>query len=477
MEKTSEISKEKSLRFDFDFLEYYQKKAKDKYYKFKELFQFYKGDINILPEDNFFYAQIWDTTKDWDVIPVELNFNEREEINEDYYKKIEKWDIMSSEIWNILISKVRPNLKKFIQIDEENNGVLFTKAFLNLKPNIMWKVLYYWFRTIFYRDLLAISRQWKWYPTLKEDDLSYLKFDKSLIDKLKLKEWELLSQIEPIEKKIKQLKFTIKPIQKVINEVFAREFWFSENLYQEFWRWMTTSSQRANTRKHKIFSKNFLSIWNNKTNRFSTRYHNPPTKKLMDIINWMNTMKVKDIVLSNDKWIQPNYDTEWTIPVIKIANMKNLEIDLSECEFISESDFISLNEEKKIKRWDIIICWTWKASLWKIDIYESDEDAVTTVDNLVLRLSDDYNKLFFVYFFRSILWYFQIERDFTWATNQIHLYRDWVSEFRIPNIPLSRQEKIVEEIQAEIDKQSKIKKEIQQERAKIDEIIENCILN
>ena len=83
--------------------------------------------------------------------------------------------------------------------------------------------------------------------------------------------------------------------------------------------------------------------------------------------------------------------------------------------------------------------------------------------------------MFFVYFFRSVLWYFQIERDFTWATNQIHLYRDSVSEFLIPNISIEEQEKIVNEIQSEINEQNKIREQIEQERKKIDEIVEDAI--
>ena len=71
--------------------------------------------------------------------------------------------------------------------------------------------------------------------------------------------------------------------------------------------------------------------------------------------------------------------------------------------------------------------------------------------------------------------YFQIERDFTGATNQIHLYWEQISNFQIPDISLKAQQKIVDEIKAELDKQEEMKQKIEAERNKIDEIIEKAI--
>lgn len=121
------------------------------------------------------------------------------------------------------------------------------------------------------------------------------------------------------------------------------------------------------------------------------------------------------------------------------------------------------------------MCATGKVSLGKIDYYDYEYDAITTVDNYILRLKDNYNPLFFTYFFRSILGYFQIERDFTGATNQIHLYWEQIANFKIPDISLEEQQKIVDEIKEELDKQEEIKQQIATERAKIDAIIEKAV--
>jgi len=65
----------------------------------------------------------------------------------------------------------------------------------------------------------------------------------------------------------------------------------------------------------------------------------------------------------------------------------------------------------------------------------------------------------------------QIEKDYTGATNQIHIYSKEIWNFKIPNIPLEEQQKIVKEIDTELNKQKEIKNKIKNKRNKIDKII------
>jgi len=472
-----ELGKEKSFRYDVDFVNFQNDFLAERFYSFNDLFTFAsenKVDVEKL-DDDFFYSEIGNVSKEGDVEPVKLNFNERKEEEENYYKKIEKGDIIKAKENEILLSKVRPNLKKYVLVDQGNRDYFYTSAFVHLVPKKLNKILYYSFRTIFYENLIAISRQGKGYPTLKEDDFLYLKFDKKVIDKLSAKQDQVVAQIEPIEKKIKKLKSQITPPQEIINKVFAREFKFDKNLYNEFGKGMTAGTQAAQNRTLRTFETDFSELSRSGILRFSTRYHNIPTKKLMDFLDDIKTLPVNDIVESYEKGIQPKYNPDGEIPVVKIANLKNGYIDFSETENITQEDFNKLDDKKKLNEKDIIICATGKISLGKIDFYDYENKAITTVDNYILRLNEKYNPLFFAYFFRSILGYFQIERDFTGATNQIHLYWEQISNFQIPDISLKDQQKIVDEIKAELDRQKEMKQKIDVERAKIDEIIEKAI--
>ncbi|MDR3274606.1 MAG: hypothetical protein LBS81_01175 [Endomicrobium sp.] len=90
---------------------------------FNDLFEFPIGkkiDINSL--DDFLYAEIRNVSKDGEVESMKLNFDDRNFEEEDYYKKIEKGDIIQTNENSISISKVRSNLKKYVFIDDENKN-------------------------------------------------------------------------------------------------------------------------------------------------------------------------------------------------------------------------------------------------------------------------------------------------------------------------------------------------------------------
>ncbi len=53
--------------------------------------------------------------------------------------------------------------------------------------------------------------------------------------------------------------------------------------------------------------------------------------------------------------------------------------------------------------------------------------------------------------------------------------KEWILNSAMNRFQLNEQQKIVDEIKAELDKQEEIKKMIESERNKIDEIIENAI--
>ena len=59
------------------------------------------------------------------------------------------------------------------------------------------------------------------------------------------------------------------------------------------------------------------------------------------------------------------------------------------------------------------------------------------------------------------------------SQGKLALFR--IKKIKIPNIKSELQQKIVDEIRAELDKQEEIKSKIESERNKIDEIIEKAI--
>lgn len=257
-----ELGKEETLRCDTDFLYFQHHFLIDEYYSFSDLFEFSKNNkVNTADlNDDFYYCEIGDVEKDGDIHPVLLNLNNRLIEYADYYKKIEKGDIIRAKEGDILIAKVRPYLKKYVYVTEEKQNIYYTSAFIHLVPKKMNKVLYYVIKYIYYENLLAISRQGKSYPTLNEKDLLYLKFDKNIINRLLENETKILTQIEPIEQEIQKLKQQIRSPQEIINEVFAEEFGFDLEKFEEL-------------RRERTYFIDLSNCANNKDLRQSVKFH------------------------------------------------------------------------------------------------------------------------------------------------------------------------------------------------------------
>lgn len=248
-------------------------------------------------------------------------------------------------------------------------------------------------------------------------------------------------------------------------------------MYNEFGKGMTAGTQIARDRTLKVFETDLMEFLRSNILRFSTRFHNTATKKLMDFLDSVKTIRVGDIITEPiHRGASPIYNPDGEIPVVKTGHLKNGYIEISQEEFV-EQNFYNSSTRSQIKEGDILIASTGKVSLGKIDLLEDEQDLVADGHISIIRIDEKkYNRVFFTYFFRSILGYFQIERDFTGATNQIELYADEISNFQIPSISLKNQQKIVDEIKAELDKQEEIKQKINAERNKIDEIIEKAII-
>lgn len=130
----SSLTKEKSFRYDVDYILFQSNSTSEKTYKFSELFDIVKSEKITVDnlEDDFFYSEISNVGKNGEVEPIKLNFNQRNDEEENYYKKIEKGDIIKPIENSILVSKVRPNLKKYVYVNEKVAQTFFTSAFINV---------------------------------------------------------------------------------------------------------------------------------------------------------------------------------------------------------------------------------------------------------------------------------------------------------------------------------------------------------
>ncbi|MBQ7204189.1 MAG: restriction endonuclease subunit S [Eubacterium sp.] len=461
------IGEERTLRYDFDY-HYFYGISSNEYYKFEELFEIAKDDN--VDFDNLFeefqYCEIGNTDKNGEITPVTLDFSKRNLLDENYYKKIEKGDIISASKDDILIAKVRPNLKKYIRVTPDIESVYFTSAFLHLKAKAIPEIMYYCFRNLFYNNLMAISRQGKGYPTLSETDIRELKFSKSIIDTLINKKETLTNQIVCIESEISSLKHQTRTQQDIIDSCFGNEFGFDYDRFETL-------------KAVKIFHSNNSDFSNNPDLRFSAKFHRGAGKFVMEQLNIVTDKKIKHylsepIVLGAS--ISPdNYSDDGDGFYISMATIKSWSFNSEEANTISD-EYAEAKSEKTVRKNDIILARSGEGTIGKVALIDNDDiNGVFADFTMRIRLKN-YNPEFAYYFFRTSYFQYLVEVYKKGLGNNTNIFPVVIQEFPLIDISLEEQQRIVDEIHSEIKKQDEINEKIVELRSEIDKIIEKAIV-
>ncbi len=463
----NKLSNEKSLRQDFDYHCYRQNTANDSY-SFNDIFEIMlvsKINLDEIP-DCFSYCEIGDVDKNGFASAQRLNKAERNLLNENYFSKIANGDIISVKKDDILLSKVRPNLKKFVRVTEANCDTYFTSAFIRLKPKIIPVIIYYCLRNHFFEAIMSISRQGKGYPTINEKDIVELKFSKSIIDSLCAQQEKLTREIIQIENQIEQLNSSITPIKHIIDSILQQRFDLNYNKFND----VVQISD---------FTASLMSFSNNPDLRFSTKFHRPAGEYVKQELNRITTKKFKHflaepIILGAS--ISPSdYDENGDYQYLSMATIKNWEFDNENAQYVSAA-YSASKSEKTIKRGDIILARSGEGTIGKVALIEK-EDVKAVFADFTMRIRlKNYNPKFAYYYMRSTYFQYLIKIYKKGLGNNTNIFPIVIREFPLPDVSLEEQQRIVDEIQEEIDKQNNIRKQIALLREQIDGIIENTIV-
>ena len=464
----NDLSHESYLRFNVHLTWFKFTKASIDTYSFKQLFDIIdRKSLNIDDLDEIKYAEISNVTKDGNVNPVLLKPNERDDFNDNYFKKIYSGDIIKPSPGDILISSVRPNLKKHRYIESHDN-CYYTKAFIQLRPKFCSKILYYLLRTIFHESLVSISRQGKGYPTLKLNDLYQLRFDKKLIDEAIAKENELINQILPHEKDIEEIHLKVKKSSDIIDEVFNREFKFK---IEEFNRLKAISEYHLSLE----------TIAKNKDLRFSFKFHRDAGILVTKSLEANSTKKIKNYLslpITLGKGISPGDFVEFgNYYYISMADIKDWYFDSENAKAISDeyytanSDKINLVRDKTICKDDILMARSGEGTIGKVAlIQDNDIEGIFSDFTMRIRLKE-YNPLFAYYYFRTNFFQYLIYINKKGLGNNTNIFPNQIAEFPILNVSKNKEQQILDEISNALEEQNKIESRIAKHREKIEHII------
>ncbi len=363
---------------------------------------------------------------------------------------------------NILVSSLRLAKSPALYFDNQDiSDYVFSNGFYIFKIKEGWnnKFILHILRTKRLKSILDnhIYRGIG-ITAYKDDDLKKIKIPlipKSTQD-------QIVAQIEPIEKRIKELKAQIKQPQEIINKVFAREFRFDLEKFEEL-------------KKIKNYYLHLSACSNNKDIRNSVAFHRESAQFVMSELKRVTNSKIKHfiaepIVLGAS--ISPSdFNESGEYYYVSMATVKNYILELDDSQLVSDN-YSSMNSNKAVKQNDIIMTRSGVA-IGKFALVEDDFKGIFADFTMRVRL-ENYNPLFAYYYFRSEYFQHLIHTNKKGLQNK-NIFPSQIQEFPMIDISLKEQQRIVNEIKAELDKQEEIKQKIETERNKIDVIIERAI--
>lgn len=458
----SYIAQEPTLRSDINYLISDILVSKNEYYRFDDLFEVVNDDkVDYRNLDVFEYVEIGDVSKTEDIFPVQLDVANQNELNANYFNKIKKGDIIQVKKNDILISKVRPYLKKIVLIDESNCHYYYTNAFIHIRPRKFSRLLFYLLKGHFINYLNSISRQGKGYPTLNEKDLHLMKFCKKELDFIFSNANKVLLQINEIENKISELKNERISDEDIINDSFC-----------DFFQWDYSSFTKQKLIKR--FVTQFEDISENYDMRVSAKFHRPAGKYVYNDIEKTNCLRIKNFIvepITLGASVSPtDFDSSGECYYISMATVKNFKVELDESQLLKKEYVeISKNARKRVKKGDIIMTRS-GAAIGKFALVGDDINAIHSDFTMRIRLKN-INLDFAYYYFRSVYFQYLIEINYKGLQNN-NIFPNQIQEFPIPDITMERQMKIVHEIKTKLKEQDKAREKIENLRNQIDDIIE-----
>ena len=318
------------------------------------------------------------------------------------------------------------------------------------------KFLYYALRLI--QSDVYLLQKGSDQPHVYASDIQYVKVPAVSVPIQK----KALAAAHAIEKEIETIESSIKKNGEIIDDVFNREFHFAMDEFNRI-------------KQEKRFSANYRTLSNNADLRFSAKFHRDSGNFVMQELTSRTDKKIKHylaepIVLGAS--ISPDdFDKDGDAYYISMASIKTLTLELDDTQHISQ-EYFEKNQSKTLRKNDIIIARSGVA-IGKTAIVKNDFPGVFADFTMRIRLKD-YNPEFAYYYFRTTYFQYLIEIYKKGLQNQ-NIFPVVIREFPMLNISLEEQQRIVDEIHAEIAKQDEIKKQIESLRGQIDVLIQDVL--
>ncbi len=472
--RLSDFNKERTLRFDVKFHNVFTKVIETK--ETTPFFNFFEIGIKKCDEydiNEIKYVEIGSVNNESEIEAFDLSDNKQLDLaeKERLIKKIENGDIFKPDKGGILIASVRPNLKKFISITDNEQDLYFTKAFICLFPKqnfIESRLLKYLLRTVLFERLVGLCREGKGYPTLKENDLKFFFIENELIEKIAANKNKILQKIDENEQKISHIKSKIESIQDIIDDVFEKN--------------RCSTKPRLKRDEYYILNNKFGNI--SKTNWLSIRTY--LCRFIEDELPIFIKENLKGQYIPLTKFVKKIRSGEY-IPkqyysleptnfvYLRANNISSNELNLEECVYL-KNEIGEQYRDISLKESNLLL--TRSGTVGKCIIFNlKQEDDITFIPShhlAVIEFNNIEDASFLKYYLQS-----SFGSDFFWAfstgKSQKEITNWSIRKLPVPAVDDKTKQKIVSEIQQREEKSNQYKEQIKKLREEIDNLIYQCL--
>ena len=274
---------------------------------------------------------------------------------------------------------------------------------------------------------------------------------------------EIVSRIEPIEKRIKEIKKTAKSVQAIIDDFFARELGFN---------YIAFEVQQEN----RYYTSQLGDFSNNPDLRFGAKFHRPAGQYVMRELHKITDKKIKHY-LNEDKPIKlgasispADFDKEGSAYYISMATIKTCEVEFDDTQIVSD-DYYKAKAVKSVKKGDIIVARSGEGTIGKVALIRDDTNAIFCDFTMRIRFGENYNAEFAYFYFRTSYFQYLIEIYKKGLGNNTNIFPIVMKEFPIPNLSKEEQDRLLQKLKIEINKQNEIKSKVAELRLEIEQAI------
>lgn len=393
-----------------------------------------------------------------------LDFSSMIKLPLDFYEdfRFEKYQIKKDDI---LVSLTGDGKIKCAYVDKDVKCLLNQRVAILRKKNFETPTkFYYWILQTEY-----VKNQFSYYSNGKSQ-LNISPFDFANIKVPFVSDAMqhcVLDMITPIETEIENLTKLKVSDSKIINYIFKEKFNLNYSEFEEL-------------KKCKKYILNQSMFSDNIDLRFSTKFHRPAGKFVIEELENITKKKIKNflaepIVLGAS--ISPaEYVDDGIYKYISMATIKNWYFNEDDANSVSDA-YASSKQTKTVKKDDIIMARSGEGTIGKVAlITDGDVDGIFADFTMRIRLKN-YNPEFAYYYFRTEYFQYLIEIYKKGLGNNTNIFPVVIQEFPMIDIPLEEQQRVVSAIHIEISRQEEINKQIFELHSQIDQIIENAIKN